>query len=1077
MAGGEKRRERKVVTVLFCDLVGFTSQAESMDPEDVEALLRPYHERVRGELERHGGTVEKFIGDAVMALFGAPTAHEDDPERAVRAALAISEFALEEELELRVGITTGEALVSLDANPASGEGMASGDVVNTAARLQSAAPVNGILVDETTCRATRSVIDYESAEPVEAKGKSAPIDVWTAVAAHSRFGVDTAHEARSELVGRERELGLVRDTFERARHERTPQLLTLVGVPGIGKSRLVYELQRIVDADPELITWRQGRCLAYGDGITMWALGEIVKAQAGILEQDSQGEAAAKVRRAIEDVLAGTGDESWVEGQLLALVGLGSETELGDDRRATAFAAWRRFLEALAEQRPLVLVFEDLHWADESLLDFVDELVDWVSDTPLLVVATARPELLERRPAWGGGKLNATTIALTPLSDEQTAQLVSHLLDRPVLEASSQRALLERAGGNPLYAEQYVELFRERGQAEGLPLPETLQGLIAARLDELSTEEKTLLQEASVVGKVFWTSALASDARDVPAVLHTLERKGFVRRQKRSSVEGESELAFAHALVRDVAYGQIARADRADRHRRVAEWIESLGRHDDHAEMLAHHWRTALELARAAGQEDAGADERARRALTHAGERAYALNSFAASARYFADALELCPPDDPERPDLLFHLARALHVGADERRTEALAAARDALLATDDVDRAAECEALLAQGAWYRGRRQDVEAHIERALELVGSRPSSASKARVLAYSARFRSLAGDEDATATAEEAMAIAEELDLHEVRVHALTTVGTCVAGAKPDESRRVLGRALEIARAADSPLAPNILNNLGVVSWWAGDLPQAESLYAEAALGGERLGDRDMARFGLGNLIATRTFLGRWDAALGDADDFITGSRSSPHYLEHLVRESRALIRLARGDVTGALEDLERALEQARAAGDPQALVTGLLHSARAHGLLGNSAEARRVADEYLSLTESTPAIAAGLTLLLPVAATLRLEDRILELARRAPETPWRNAAIAGASGDLVEAAQIYERIGSRPVGADMRLAAAEELAGDGRHEEAEAVLEQALAFWRDVRATFFLERAEAVREARPQSESA
>src|SRR5262245_3511153 len=290
MTGGTPRRERKVVTVVFCDLVGFTSRAESLDPEDVEAILRPYHERVRSELERHGGTVEKFIGDAVMALFGAPIAHEDDPERAVRAALAIREFALEEELELRVGITTGEALVRLDARPDAGEGMASGDVVNTAARLQSAAPVNGVLVDETTYRATRAVATYDEPQTMEAKGKSEPVVVRRALEARSRFGVDVTHHARSELVGRERELGVVRDAFERARVERTPQLVTLVGVPGIGKSRLVFELQRIVDADPEIVTWRQGRCLAYGDGVTLWALGEIVKAQAGVLEQDTPEE-------------------------------------------------------------------------------------------------------------------------------------------------------------------------------------------------------------------------------------------------------------------------------------------------------------------------------------------------------------------------------------------------------------------------------------------------------------------------------------------------------------------------------------------------------------------------------------------------------------------------------------------------------------------------------------------------------------------------------------------------------------------------------------------------------------------
>lgn len=563
MTMAERRRERKVVTVVFCDLVGFTSQAESMDPEDVEALLRPYHTRVRAELERHGGTVEKFIGDAVMALFGAPTAHEDDPDRAVRSALAIRDFAVENELELRIGITTGEALVSLDASPSEGEGMASGDVVNTAARLQGAAPVNGILTDETTYRATRQVVDYNEATAVAAKGKSEPIPVWEALSAHARFGVDVAHEARTELVGRERELGVVRDAFERARHARTPQLLTLVSVPGMGKSRLVYELSRIADADPELITWRQGRCLAYGDGVTLWALGEIVKAQAGILEQDVPDEIAAKVTGAVRDVLSGTGDETWVESHLLALVGLAGETEIGGDRRNEAFSAWRRFLEALAEQRPLVLVFEDLHWADESLLDFVDELVDWVTDAPLLVVGTARPELLERRPGWGGGKLNATTLALSPLTDDQTALLLGRLLDRPVLGAESQQALLERAGGNPLYAEQFAELYLELGSTDELRLPETLQGIIAARLDGLPQSEKALLQDAAVIGKVFWASALQTDAGNATTGLHLLERKGFVRRQKRTSVEGESEFAFAHALVRDVAYGQIARADRA----------------------------------------------------------------------------------------------------------------------------------------------------------------------------------------------------------------------------------------------------------------------------------------------------------------------------------------------------------------------------------------------------------------------------------------------------------------------------------------------------------------------------------
>src|SRR5882762_1839550 len=388
----EGRRERKVVTVLFADLVGFTARAEQLDPEDVEAILQPYHERLQRELERHGGTVEKFIGDAVMALFGAPVAHEDDPERAVRAALAIRQYAGEEGIELRIGVTTGEALVRLSAKPEQGETVATGDVVNTAARLQAAAPVNGVLADETTYRATRNAIEYRAVEPVEAKGKADPIPVWEALEARARFGVDVTHHARAELVGRERELSVLRDAFDRARHERVPQLVTLVAVPGMGKSRLVYELRRIVDADPELITWRQGRCLAYGDGVAFWALAEVVKAQAGILERDSEAEAAEKLQLAVGDAIDDASDARWVVSHLGPLVGLERGAVLGGDRRGEAFAAWRRYLEALAERRPLVLVFEDLHWADEGLLDFVNELVDWLSGVALLVICSARPE-------------------------------------------------------------------------------------------------------------------------------------------------------------------------------------------------------------------------------------------------------------------------------------------------------------------------------------------------------------------------------------------------------------------------------------------------------------------------------------------------------------------------------------------------------------------------------------------------------------------------------------------------------------------------------------------------------------
>ena len=394
--GKGPRSERKIVTVLFADLVGFTGRAERLDPEDVQAVLAPYHERLRYELERWGGTVEKFIGDAVMALFGAPVTREDDPERAVRAALAIRDWITEEgKLQVRIAVNTGEALVNLTARPEAGEGMAAGDVVNTAARLQSAAPVNGILVGETTYRATAETIEYREHDPIAAKGKEDPVAVWEVVEARARFGVDLAPETRTQLVGREREVDLLVGTLARTREQRSTELVTLIGVPGMGKSRLVGELFRSIEQGGELTYWRQGRSLPYGEGVSYWALGEMVKAQAGILETDSDDEVAAKLRHTVEQLVEE--DADWVLSHLRPLVGQAADVTSSQEE---AFAAWRRFFEALAEHHPLVLVFEDLQWADEGLLDFVEHLADWVRDVPMLILCTARLELLERRPAW-----------------------------------------------------------------------------------------------------------------------------------------------------------------------------------------------------------------------------------------------------------------------------------------------------------------------------------------------------------------------------------------------------------------------------------------------------------------------------------------------------------------------------------------------------------------------------------------------------------------------------------------------------------------------------------------------------
>ena len=535
----------------------------------------------------------------------------------------------------------------LDARPVEGEGMASGDVVNTAARLQAAAPVDGILVDATTFRASDRQITYQPAEPVIAKGKANPVAAWLAVGARASLGVDVAQAPAAALVGRERELDLLEDALARVRDECAVQLITLIGVPGMGKSRLVWELLQTVEAEPELTVWRQGRCLPYGEGVALWALGEIVKAQAGILENDPADLATAKLDRAVTGLLGDDAEAAWVAGQLRPLVGLGTAVELGGDRRAEAFGAWRRFLEALAEQGPAVLVIEELHWADEVLLDFLDHLVDWVTDVPLLVVCTARPELLVRRPGWGGGKLNATTVSLPPLSEADTARLVAALLNQALLPADTQTALLARAGGNPLHAEEYMRMLADRGylrkagaswrleRVGELPLPESVQGIIAARLDTLAAEDKALVQDAAVLGKVGWLGALAAlsgiDPLTLEPRLHILERRELLRRERRSAVAGERQYAFRHVLIQDVAYSQLPRAARADKHLRAARWLEALApdRAEDRAELLAHHWQAALQYAQAAGRDTTVLAGQARLALREAGNRALELNALA----------------------------------------------------------------------------------------------------------------------------------------------------------------------------------------------------------------------------------------------------------------------------------------------------------------------------------------------------------------------------------------------------------------------------------------------------------------
>jgi class 3 adenylate cyclase/tetratricopeptide (TPR) repeat protein len=1060
-AGGT---ERKVVTVLFADLVGFTSHAERLDPEDVQAVLAPYHQRLRYELERWGGTVEKFIGDAVMALFGAPITREDDPERAVRAALAIRDWIAEEgKLQVRIAVNTGEALVNLAARPDAGEGMAAGDVVNTAARLQSAAPINGILVGETTYRATSHTIDYRDQPPVEAKGKERPIPVWEVAQARARFGVDLTPEARTPLVGRDRELEQLVGTLERARRQRSPELVTLAGVPGIGKSRLVGELFQSIERGGQMTYWRQGRSLPYGEGVSYWALAEMVKAQAGILESDSDDEVDAKLARMVEQLI--DEDAEWVLSHLRPLVGRVSDVASASQEEA--FAAWRRLFEALAEQYPLVLVFEDIQWADEGLLDFIEHLADWVRDVPMLILCTARLELLERRTAWGGGKLNAATVALAPLSDEETAKLISGLSERPLLEAGTQAALLDRAGGNPLYAEQYVRMLAERDSAEDLPLPESVQGIIAARLDSLPLEEKALLQDAAVIGKVFWLGALSATEQQ----LHALAQKEFVQRARRSSVEGETEFAFKHLLVRDVAYAQIPRADRAQKHVRTAEWIESFGRPEDHAEMVAHHYLNALELASAAGQDVGELEARTRAALRDAGDRAAALQALDQAERYYGEALALSAGDDPEHLELMFRRGQVSFRRTAEA-SEDLLDACEGFRAAGDRERAAEAALLLAEAAWYGGQRDRVVEHLDAARSLVAGTPPSRVQAKVLVEVSHYEMLADrNESAIEIGREGLRMAEELGLDVLRANALNNIGAArVHSGDPDGSDDVEESVVVAEQSKDIPELIRAYNNLGVMHLVLGRAKEAETGILEAYRIALHYGHLGNARWSAGGpVLAIRFQRGEWEELLAGADEFLADE--TPSYQASSAYAWRGLVRVAFGDLEGAQSDAEQSLELARLAKDPQVVLTVFGMAAVTFLSAGNEPRAGETLDEILAEVRQLPQIGFGAVQAHGwawVAWVLGRGEEVVDALRNEPlQTPWLDAARAIAVGNFRQAADLLAGIGRPAFEMFYRLRAADQLVAEGRRAEADEQLRPALAFYRGVGAARYVREGEAL----------
>ena len=628
--------ERRIVTVIFVDLVGFTARAERLDPEEVQAVLAPYHERVRREIESFGGVVEKFIGDAVMGLFGATLAHGDDAERAVRAALVVRDCVDELAgggLQIRIAVNTGEAVVSLGARPTLGESMVAGDVVNTAARLQAAAPVNGIVVGQETYRETRGTIEYEPAEPVVAKGKEHPVEAWIAVRALTEAGERPL--SGSTIVGRDSELAILHTFWERASSQQQPHLVSIFGSAGVGKSTVAAEFARIATESGARAV--RGRSLPYRESGTYGSLASQLMQLCDVFESDSSQVVADKLRGRTAELLANAdGDPELVAGHLGVIVGIDAGNEAAD--REALFSSTRQFLEGAAREQPTVLVFEDIHWADANMLDLIEALAARVRGLPLLFLTLSRPELHDRRDSWASGISAYTALTLAPLGEQHARELAVRRLG----DTDRVDEVIRVAEGNPLFIEQLAATIDETAAGT---LPTSVRALVAARLDALPRAERTLLIDASVVGKVFWERALRAmspENGERAQQLEELERRDLVRREATSMIEGQPQFAFTHVLIRDVAYDLLPRADRARRHRLVAEFFESsTGASGEAIGALARHWR------------DAGDHERAVEQLVRAAEQAERGWAKDHAAQLYREALELVAADDAERKSAL----------------------------------------------------------------------------------------------------------------------------------------------------------------------------------------------------------------------------------------------------------------------------------------------------------------------------------------------------------------------------------------------------------------------------------------
>jgi class 3 adenylate cyclase/tetratricopeptide (TPR) repeat protein len=851
--------ERKVVTALFTDIVGSTASAEQLDPEDVRARLAPYYARVRKELESFGGTVEKFIGDAVVALFGAPVAHEDDPERAVRAALAVNDAVAELneldewfDIHIRTAVHTGEALVVVGAKAVEGEGMAAGDVMNTAARLQGGAPVDGIAVGEATYRATAHVIEYEPGEPLQAKGKAQPIPIWVVVGTKEAPAQPAVH---ASLVGRSAELGRLLELWEEVVETRRPRLVTLLGPPGIGKSRLLVAL---CDRVAEAATVHWGRCLPYGEGMTYWPVTEIVKSAAGIRHDEDAESDSVKLGSLLESLP--TSDEEELRTIAAALANLvGAATTPRGTYSAESISqaelhwAIRRMLPLLANERPMLLIFEDLHWAEPTLIELLQELAAEDADGAFLVLGSARPELAESHGAFVADAAGRESMALSPLDEDQIEELLTELLEDMSIESADLQRLARNAGGNPLFLEETVRMIADaEGEVdlESLRVPETVQALIGSRLDALPTDDKRVAQQASVVGNVFWPGAVAHVGRvvgDLRPRLDALERRDFVHERPETTVVGEREYAFKHILIRDVAYERLPKGRRAELHVRFVDWLRELGTGDEFVEIEAYHLEQACVHARAVARAPIAAPTLdAAQTLRRSAEKAKRREGTREAHRFFTRALDLLDDEHAElRTELTLGRARIVDALGDLRLARAeyeQVAAEAAEVSRPDLVAAALLA--LANLDGRQGHPEDARARVSEAGRIADELGDAWLQVRAMFESSHVLAwYEGDvERAIEALQRALELTEAMDDLTLTIEAYMRIGTLFLNVgELSDAEAALRRATTLASEEGSVRDEVRATSLLAYVTYFRDLDEAERLALRAVDGFERISD--------------------------------------------------------------------------------------------------------------------------------------------------------------------------------------------------------------------------------------------